>query len=193
MRQAGPGRRPPDGRRAMSVAWIVPAPIVPAAVDGEGAWRLEPTPVAARAFARMVDELRSPGIWGALWQREPGTAGRLVALFRTRPRFPGLAEAALSGQRLPAQLEHDAAIARAFARHDSLHPRSIGSVLPVERFSCPIHEFAKKRRHPVSPIAPVGLGLRRGNPPPVWPILLPVRTGRSGPPRSSRRVRSQRL
>jgi hypothetical protein len=87
----------------MSVAWIVPAPIVPAAVDGEGAWRLEPTPVAARAFVRMVEELRSPGIWGALWQREPGTAGRLVALFRTRPRFPGLAEAALSGWGLPAE------------------------------------------------------------------------------------------
>jgi hypothetical protein len=87
----------------MSVAWIVPASMLPAAVDGEGAWRLEPTPAAAWAFARMVEELRSPGIWGALWQREAGTAGRLVALFRTRPRLPGLTEAALSGWGLSAE------------------------------------------------------------------------------------------
>lgn len=87
----------------MSVPWIVPAPMLPAAVEGEGELRLVPTGSAARAFARMVEELRAPGVWGALWERQPGTSGRLVALFRTRPRLPGLAEAALSGWGPPAE------------------------------------------------------------------------------------------
>ncbi len=85
----------------MSVAWIVPAPMLPAGVEGE--LELRPTATAARAFVRMVEELRAPGIWGALWERQPGSAGRLVALFRTRPRLPGLAEAALAGWGLPAE------------------------------------------------------------------------------------------
>lgn len=87
----------------MSVAWIVPAPMLPAGIEGEGALELRPNSVAVGAFSTMVEELRTPGIWGALWEREPGTAGRLVALFRTRPRLPGLAEAALAGWGLPAE------------------------------------------------------------------------------------------
>ncbi len=87
----------------MSVSWIVPASLAPAAVEGEGELRIAPGQVAIGAFVRMVEELRTPGHWGALWRPRAGTAGRLVALFRTRPRLPGLAEAVLSGWGPPAE------------------------------------------------------------------------------------------
>lgn len=89
----------------MSVLWIAPASLLPAGAEPGAGLRLQAGPTFARAFLEMVEELRVPGAWGALW-RAPAdgpAGGRLEALFRTRSRLPGLAEAAVGGWGPPAE------------------------------------------------------------------------------------------
>lgn len=83
----------------MSVLWIAPASLLPADAEPGAGLRLQAGPAVARAFREMVEELRAPGVWGGLWRAAAGgpPGGRLEALFRTRPRLPGLAEAAVAG------------------------------------------------------------------------------------------------
>ncbi len=156
----------------MSVAWIVPAPMLPAGIEGEGELELRPTAVAIRAFSNMVEELRAPGIWGALWAREPGTAGRLVALFRTRPHLPGLAEAAVVGWGLPAEpigrlrrlggrgLPLDPLLAEEL---DPSHGRAIlarlGCGEPV-RLDGPLSPLRRRLGHELAVLAGTGGGIR---------------------------------
>lgn len=114
----------------MSVWWIAPASMLPAGAEDGVGLRLVAGRAVAEAFALMVEELRAPGVWGALWQggREPG--GRLVALFRTRPRLPGLAEAALAGWGPPA--EPVGRLRRLGERPPALGPLLADAIAPAE-------------------------------------------------------------
>ncbi|MDW8371462.1 MAG: hypothetical protein RMK81_14400, partial [Geminicoccaceae bacterium] len=87
----------------MTILWLVPARMTSGGGE-EGMWLRAPAG-AGELFAGLVAELRTPGIWAALWQPDPEPCGpgRLMALLRTRPRWPGLAEAALAGWAPPSE------------------------------------------------------------------------------------------